>query len=135
MAPTVERMETSPLGPYFSIDLKTPELINIDKSDEQSKSLHPDPFLSSLKYVVKDDKIYIFPATQEHWQFFLYLNQESPGRLQSAGMIQITNYRNRTERRIFSYSPSLEGVLSKDQSDQYKNSFLKEALSPYFKVS
>lgn len=135
MAPTVERVETNPLGQYFSIDLKTPEQINIDQFDQQAKGFNQDPLVVTLKYVVKEDKIHVFPGEVEHWQFFLYLNQEVPGRLQSAGMIQITSFRNRTERRIFNHSPSLEGVLSKDQSDQYKNSFLKEALSPYFKVS
>ncbi|MDP4009609.1 MAG: hypothetical protein Q8P53_01350 [Candidatus Shapirobacteria bacterium] len=106
----------------YTIDLNKPDGFNRNEFIEKIKSFNG----PAAKWLVLEDKLTFFPFFTQHEKVFELTSKESEDKLESAGIFMMTQENEKNRLRLFSFSPSLSGsgLLSKNDSDQYKNETL-----------
>lgn len=134
MAPEVERFtKEGSTQEYFCVNLISLEEFNAVLFDEQF-DLIKDPIMSQLKYIVIDDRMFLFPVKQSHLYFYHSITKDPNSKLQSAGRVTVLFAEGRfTTRVIDGYAESLESILPIEASDQYRSNELKPKLDQFFK--
>jgi hypothetical protein len=111
----------------YTIDLNKPSEFNKDEFIEKINSFHN----PAAKWLVLGEKLIFFPFFTQHEKFFKSIQKESEYELKSAGIFMKSQDDGDNQMFLFSFSSSLSNanLLSKNESDEYKNGPLKEALA------
>jgi hypothetical protein len=135
MAPQVERITHEGLlsQGYFCVDLASQEEFDSARFDEQAKVLGGFPDFADLKFIVIDDKMFIFPEHVRHQDFYNNIKSKLPGTLQCAGLVTIDFHQDSSPtRQIHGQSPSLGNQLPPEVSQWNKFRMIKPALDQFF---
>lgn len=140
MSPRVERTELKGSESFITIGLNDPEAFDPRKFDKLVQdSIRPEFGSYSLKYIVCEDTMYLFPDTLYHDDVESLLRVGGvTGNLQSAGrVVLIHSGSSGSFRTIDDYSNTLEDkkILSKHNSDVYKNTVIRVKLGDFFEVT
>lgn len=136
MSPRVENVEFKNQQ-FITITLKDSDDFDPEKFDKLAKAATElKGWTYPLKYVAIDDLMYIFSRKLRHSDVETILKANGiTGKLQSAGYVSILEIPGECFLRIIDeYSSTLASTLSRTDSDNYKNTVIKEKLGEYFKV-
>lgn len=131
MSPPVEGLRTQKVIQikYFVVDLKNLEPLDLELFDNLFSEV---AYLNVAKFIVQEDLMFVFTAQEQHSHFFTHTQT---GDLQCAGMIRVYEpYKSPKDRTIFDYSMTLERILPREASNNYKQTVIWRALGPHFKV-
>lgn len=137
MSPRIENVEFENQQ-FITITLNDSEPFDPEKFDKLAKAaVELKLGTYPLKYIVSNDLMYIFPRKLRHSDVETILNANGiTGKLQSAGYVSIIETEEGSSFRIIDeYSSTLSSILSRTDSDNYKNTVIKEKLGEYFKVT
>lgn len=119
----------------YTIDLNKPSEFNKDEFIEKINSFHG----PAAKWLVLGEKLIFFPFFTQHKKVFEFTPKKPGDELKSAGIFMKSQDGGNDQMLLFSFSPSLSelGLLSKNNSDQYKNETLIHKLKemdPCFEI-
>ena len=120
---------------FFIVDLLKPESFDAELFDKCCMALDQ----TGPKFVVQDDKMYVFNSHVFHADFRAGLRS---GHIQCAGRVKIERdgvvgeSRHASKRLISDYSFGLaeSKKLTREASEEYKHTVLAEKLGDYFEI-
>lgn len=146
MSPRVECTEFKGSGSsgqsesLITIQLNDPAAFDPEEFDQLVQgSISPQFGSYSLHYIVCGGTMYLFSDSRYHDDVVESLRRVSgvTGKLQSAGRVVLIGSPRGYSRTIEDYSRTLEdtAVLSREDSDAYKNTVIREKLGGFFEVT
>lgn len=139
----------------FIVDLASTAPFDPDLFDQEIKIVGAHMLLPGTsgekvhaKFIVVGDKLFVFSAQEQHLDGFwlmlrVFEDKDINGETQSAGMINVdfrkgsfgTNLKPQREIYGSSFGYADSGELTREQSEKYKQTILKEKLGEHFKIS
>lgn len=119
----------------YTINLNEPESFDREEFELKINSFSG----PAAKWIVLGDKLIFFPFFTQHKKVFEFTPKKPGDELKTAGIFMKSQDGGNDQMLLFSFSPSLSelGLLSKNNSDQYKNETLIHKLKemdPCFEI-